>query len=101
LFAFAVLYTHAHLLGGFGEDSFQSWTGGSLILGTVGIQAFFVFNGSLIATSWIRRASLGRFLWCRLLRLGPTLWGCIVVTALVFGPIICHTTRGNHGDFFR
>ena len=100
LLASTVLYSHSFLLGGFGPESFLSWSGGRLILGTVGVQGFFVLSGSLITTSWIRRASLGRFLWCRLLRLGPALWICLAFTALVLGPVLFLTTSGVHSYYF-
>lgn len=98
--AFTVLYSHAHLLGGFGKESFLSWSRGSLILGSVGVQGFFVLSGSLIATSWIRRATLGRFLWCRFLRLAPAFWVCLAVTSLVFGPAFYFTSPGPHLPYF-
>jgi peptidoglycan/LPS O-acetylase OafA/YrhL len=100
LLALAVLYSHSYILGGFGQESFLSWSRGTLILGTVGVQGFFVLSGALIATSWIRRASLGRFLWCRLLRLAPALWVCLAFTAMVIGPILYFTTPGTHVSYF-
>jgi peptidoglycan/LPS O-acetylase OafA/YrhL len=100
LLAAAVLYSHSYILGGFGAESFLSWSRGSLILGTIGVQGFFVLSGSLIATSWIRRASLGRFLWCRLLRLAPAIWVCLALTAFVIGPFLYFTTQGQHASYF-
>jgi peptidoglycan/LPS O-acetylase OafA/YrhL len=94
-----VLYSHSYFLGGFGPETFLSWSRGHLILGTVGVQGFFVLSGSLIATSWIRRASLGRFLWCRLLRLAPALWICLLFTAVAIGPLIYFTTAGAHSHY--
>jgi peptidoglycan/LPS O-acetylase OafA/YrhL len=100
LLALAVLYSHSYILGGFGQETFLSWSRGTLILGTVGVQGFFVLSGALIARSWIGRASLGRFLWCRLLRLAPALWVCLMFTALVIGPILYFTTPGAHVPYF-
>jgi peptidoglycan/LPS O-acetylase OafA/YrhL len=83
-----VLYTHAHLLGGFGLEPLARWSRETTLLGTIAVQGFFVLSGWLITASWCRHPTLGRFLWHRLLRLVPALWLCLVFTAGVLAPLL-------------
>ena len=49
---------------------------------------FFVLSGFLISRSGLRSPSLGRFLWHRFLRIFPGYWVCLLICALVFGPLV-------------
>jgi peptidoglycan/LPS O-acetylase OafA/YrhL len=55
-------------------------------LGIIAVYGFFGISGYLIASSASKR-SHGRFLWQRFLRIFPAFWLCLLVTALIFGPI--------------
>jgi peptidoglycan/LPS O-acetylase OafA/YrhL len=95
-----VIFTHAHLLGGFTPEWLAGWSRGTLNAGTVGVQGFFVLSGWLVARSWRRQPALGRFLWHRTLRLAPALWLCLIVTAFFFTPVLWLHTPGARQNFF-
>jgi peptidoglycan/LPS O-acetylase OafA/YrhL len=98
LFAAAVLYSHSFTLGGFGPEPVQVMSAHRESLGSLMVQCFFVLSGFLITRSCARGGSIGRFLWHRLLRIMPGYWVCLLVTAVVFGPIhywsVTHTLAG-------
>ena len=100
LLAALVIYTHAHLLGGFGREGLSDWSHGTIEAGTVAVQCFFALSGWLVATSWRRQPALGRFLWHRFLRLAPALWVCLAVTAFALTPLLWLTTADSPGPFF-
>jgi peptidoglycan/LPS O-acetylase OafA/YrhL len=95
-----VIYTHAYYLGGFAEEPLMRWTKGALNAGTLAVQCFFVLSGWLVASSWLRLHSLPVFLWHRILRLGPAFWVCLVVTAVIFGPLIHGTSPAPQGSYW-
>ena len=92
LLAGLVIYTHAHLLGGFGREWLSDWSQGTLTAGTVAVQGFFALSGWLVATSWRRQPAIGRFLCHRFLRLAPALWVCLLATAFLFTPLLWLTS---------
>lgn len=100
LLASLVIYTHAFYIGGFGHEWLSTWSHGPLSAGTIAVQCFFVLSGWLVATSWRRQPAPGRFLWHRFLRLAPAFWVCLAVTAFIFTPVLCLTTRGESPSFF-
>lgn len=101
MFAFAVLVSHSLPLGFGVDDPGGGLTNGQTALGEIGILGFFVISGFLITRSGARVPVL-RYLWHRGLRILPGLWVCLVVTALVFAPIVSLYERGTlHGLFSR
>lgn len=95
LFAGMVLYVHAHLIGGFEGDWLGSMTRGQVGLGDVGVLGFFSVSGFLIAASYARSESAMTFLRKRVLRIFPGFYANLVLTALVFGPLICLAATGS------
>lgn len=89
-----VLYSHGFILGGFGPEPLLGFTEGRQTLGTLAVQCFFVLSGFLIPRSYAHSRSLFRFLWHRLLRIMPAFWVCLLVTAVIFGPL--HYFTLNH-----
>jgi peptidoglycan/LPS O-acetylase OafA/YrhL len=100
LFAAAVLYSHSFTLGGFGAEPLRTFTSGRESLGSVAVQCFFVLSGFLITRSYEHSQSLFRFLWHRVLRIMPGFWVCMVVTAVVFGPLHYFTVNRNLDLYF-
>ncbi|GAA2849270.1 O-antigen acetylase [Actinoplanes cyaneus] len=94
LFAFAVLVSHSLPLG-YGEpDPGGGLSHGQTGLGEIGILGFFTISGFLITRS-AGRVPLPRYLWHRGLRILPGLWVCLIVTALVFAPVVALIERGS------
>ncbi len=100
LLASLVIYSHAHFLGGFGQEWLTRWSGGTTGVGSISVQCFFVLSGWLVTLSWHRHPLAGRFLWNRFLRLAPALWVCLAVTAFVLTPLLWLTTHNVPEDFF-
>lgn len=87
-FAALVVLSHAYPLGGFGVDPLDRWSGGHEDLGNLAVAGFFVLSGFLIARSAERAHTFGRFLWHRFLRIFPAFWTCLLVTVVVFAPVV-------------
>ncbi len=78
-----VVLAHAPTLGGFGSAPHL----GSLSMQTLAVDGFFVLSGFLIIDSFRRASSTWRFLSHRALRIFPGYWMCLLVIAVVVGPI--------------
>lgn len=60
---------------------------GETHLADFAVDGFFVLSGFLVARSYLRLESLGRFVWHRFLRIMPGFWVCLLLTALVAAPL--------------
>jgi len=80
--ALCVIFSHAILLGGFGNEGILHKT----TLGAVAVYGFFGISGFLIAGSAVRNG-FGRYLWQRFLRIFPAFWVCLLVTAFILAAI--------------
>lgn len=100
LAAAAVIFGHSYKVNGGGENDFlvQMGWGVGIYTGSVAVEVFFVLSGFLVANSWIRRPHLFAFARARLLRLIPALFVCLVLTALVLGPLVSTLAPA---DYFR
>lgn len=109
LFCLMVIFSHAIVLGGFGNE----WIfGDRTTLGDFAVTGFFCLSGFLIAGS-ASRNRVGRYLWQRFLRIMPAYWLCLIVTAFVIGAlawihqthaptcsiISCYYSVGHDGPF--
>lgn len=83
LLATAVIFSHAARLGGYDLPPTVM-----LILGEGAVDGFFAVSGFLLARSWLRRPSWGRYLWHRCLRILPAFWVCLGVTAFITVPLV-------------
>lgn len=57
-------------------------------LGQHAVNVFFVLSGLLVSASLDRTRGLGAFVWARALRIAPGLVVCVLITALVLGPLV-------------
>ena len=86
--ALAVLISHCfYLLSSTSHsEPLHAWTG--YTLGEYGVQVFFIVSGILVAPSLDRSRSVLDFAIGRSLRIFPALVVCVLLTALVLGPIM-------------
>lgn len=88
IMASLVLISHSYMFA-FGTpmaEPLTAWTGHSL--GQHAVQGFFILSGILVAQSFERSRSLLDFTAARVLRIFPGLVVCVVLTALVLGPLV-------------
>ncbi len=88
MLAMLVLITHGFIVGGYGPDPLEVFSGGTISLGVMAVHFFFVISGYLVSQSWDRLRSIPAYFLRRALRLLPGYWVCLVVTAVAFGPIL-------------
>lgn len=81
-FAVLVIFSHAIVLGGYRSETL--WGNGTL--GGIAVDGFFAVSGFLIAASAMR-SHVTRYMWQRFLRIFPAFWVCLILTALLAGPI--------------
>lgn len=86
--ALAVLVSHAVFLttGRVELEPLYRWTG--YTLGQHGVQVFFVLSGILVAQSLFKSQSVRDYAIARGLRIFPALIVCVLLTALVLGPVL-------------
>lgn len=93
LAAFAVLFSHAYELGGFGRDPLFELTG--VTMGTSAVVFFFALSGFLVTSSIMRAPTVVQYAKARILRIMPAFWVCLVVTATVFASLAWIHERGS------
>jgi peptidoglycan/LPS O-acetylase OafA/YrhL len=95
--AAAVLFGHSFIVGVDSEQvGFLAKTANALSIAAV--ETFFILSGYLVTGSFERRSSVLRFVLARLLRIFPGLVVCVLVSALVFAPLL---TTMQLGDYFK
>lgn len=83
LAAFLVFAGHQRALTGLPEPAFL----GFVTWGEIAVGVFFSLSGYLVSESWRRDPALGRYLVRRGLRLLPGLFGVVLFSAFVLGPL--------------
>ncbi|MGB4864934.1 MAG: acyltransferase [Hyphomicrobium sp.] len=88
LMASLVLISHSYMytFGTTLAEPLTTWTGHSL--GEHAVQGFFILSGILVAQSFERSRSLFDFAAARVLRIFPGLIVCVLLTALLLGPLV-------------
>jgi peptidoglycan/LPS O-acetylase OafA/YrhL len=96
--ALSVLVSHSYYFvsGQSSAEPMMGWTGHSL--GEHAVQVFFFLSGILVTESLLRSRSVIGFATGRVLRIFPGLIVCVVLTALVLGPLV---TTWSLGTYFR
>ncbi|MGD9784998.1 MAG: acyltransferase family protein [Hyphomicrobiaceae bacterium] len=94
--ASAVVVSHSYWLAtGIGgvTEPVHAWTG--YTLGQHAVQVFFFLSGILVAQSLVR-GGVVRFLLARGLRIFPGLAVCVLLTALLLGPLVSSLPAGDY-----
>lgn len=100
IFAAMVIYSHAWFLVGPEEEPYASWLfNGAEFPGGIGIKCFFVLSGFLVLRSERRSRTTRSFLWKRGLRIYPGLWGCLLVTGLLFPLVTAYVMKIGTPDW--
>jgi peptidoglycan/LPS O-acetylase OafA/YrhL len=86
--ALAVVFSHSTHLSGAPESAEPLVAATGFSLGMHAVHMFFTISGVLIAASLVRSGSLRVYLESRAVRLLPGLIVCILLTALVLGPLV-------------
>ncbi len=86
--ALTVIYSHGHLLGGFGSEPFYAFSKQQTIAGTLAVLGFFGLSGFLVTRSFTLREAIIPFIASRLLRILPGFFFALFLTAFVFAPLI-------------
>lgn len=87
--AASVIFSHAFLIGENRQDiePLMWLTGGQTVLGVVGVFVFFTISGFLVSASFEATGSAPHFLVKRALRIYPGLFVCLLISALILGPL--------------
>jgi peptidoglycan/LPS O-acetylase OafA/YrhL len=88
LLAVLVVYSHAHLVGGFGDEGFYRLCRMQTGAGTLAVTGFFGISGFLVTRSYAMRARWLPFARARLLRIVPGYYFSLVLTAFALAPLI-------------
>ena len=95
--ALSVLVSHSWWLatGQSALEPLHAWT--QHTLGEHAVQVFFFLSGVVVAQSLFKSGSLLDFLAARVLRIFPALIACVLLTAVVLGPLV---SAGSLGAYF-
>jgi peptidoglycan/LPS O-acetylase OafA/YrhL len=89
--ALLVVYSHAYAMTGVSSPGFA--VNG---VGTIGVKIFFAISGYLVAGSWLRDPSAGRFFMRRALRIFPALIGVTLLSVFLMGPVLTRLTLSEY-----
>ena len=96
LAAVAVVVSHSVHLAGAPESAEPMVAATGFSLGMHAVHMFFTISGVLIAASLVRSDTLWTYLRARVLRLLPGLIVCVLLTALVLGPLLSTTPAAGY-----
>jgi peptidoglycan/LPS O-acetylase OafA/YrhL len=87
--ALLVIYGHSFGIAphGSSKEVFVAM-GWGIYSGDIAVNMFFVISGFMVSGSYIRQPDLFEFMKARLLRIVPGLLACLLVLALVVGPLV-------------
>jgi peptidoglycan/LPS O-acetylase OafA/YrhL len=88
VFAMLVVWGHACLLGGFGEEPIFLLTKGAISGRELAVEGFFILSGFLIAKSLAENSSLWRFACHRAFRILPAFWVYLSLIVFIVAPVL-------------
>lgn len=94
LLAVLVVYGHACLVGGFGDEGFARFCKMQTTAGPFAVTGFFGISGFLVTRSFALRANALGFIRARLLRILPGFYLALVFTAFCVAPLIARSNTG-------
>lgn len=100
-FALLVVWGHACVLGGFGEEPLSRLSGGALSGREMAVQGFFVLSGFLIAKSLGDNPSLWRFVCHRAFRIFPAFWVYLALTVFALAPFLVNLRWPGQFSYFQ
>jgi len=99
LLAVLVLFSHAYLIGGYGQEPFVNIVKNQTYIAEFGVMGFFSLSGYLIAGSYERSENVYIFLWHRIVRIFPGFWFCLIITSFVIAPMIYFSDHHTISNF--
>lgn len=83
-----VLISHSFFLKGFNYKDIELFINKQTNLGQIAVFGFFSLSGYLVTKSYLQRKDAVQFIINRILRLFPAFWGCLMLTAFLFAPLL-------------
>ncbi len=104
--AVLVVFGHSYAIAGLGTHDFLAHAGWApgMYTGALAVDVFFVASGFLVAGSYLNRHDLAVFVRARVLRIVPAFAACVVISALVIGPLVSNLSARDyfgHGETWR
>lgn len=99
VFSVSVVASHDVLLGGFNPRWRTTWSGGLVSIGGPAVAGFFSVGGFLIARSARSAGNYRRYVALRVSRIFPPYLASLVLTAVVFAPLVWTLTRDRLSEF--
>jgi peptidoglycan/LPS O-acetylase OafA/YrhL len=99
IFAMCVLVSHSfEMVDGNPSREPLTYLFGTITLGTLGVDGFFLVSGYLIAQSFENSTSVFSFVWKRILRIYPAFVVAFTLSIIVVGPLSGADMSGLWGD---
>lgn len=93
-----VIYGHASAIsGGYAPTDIFVSLGWGEYSGAIAVDLFFVISGFLVTGSYFRRQRIIDFAWARFIRIMPAFAACLILCALVLGPLF---STHSMSDYF-
>lgn len=88
--ALAVLYHHTFFLGSLGKEPLAEIMHHQEDVGSLAVLCFFIISGFLVTNSLIHSDNVIIYSAKRFLRIYPAFWVCLLVTSLIFAPLVAY-----------
>jgi len=92
-----VIYGHASAIsGGYAPTDIFVVLGWGEYSGSIALDLFFITSGFLVTGSFCRRQNVVHFVWARFIRIMPAFMTCLLLCALLIGPIFSIHALGSY-----